>query len=148
MIIAVALAVSATAALAQPVPSAPGREPAGPLRQVDRDGDGRISLSEMQTRARERLARLDADRDGRVTLQEREAARERLRAERERRRTEREARRFARQDADRDGAISAAEVDAQVRARFARLDADRDGFVTREEMRAARQGGPGRHRRG
>lgn len=46
-------------------------------------------------------------------------------------------------DANGDGAVTRAELDAARANEFARLDADRDGALTREEMRAGHQGGRG-----
>lgn len=51
-------------------------------------------------------------------------------------------------DANGDGAVTRAELDAARAAEFARLDADRDGALTREEMRASRHGERGREGRG
>lgn len=42
---------------------------------------------------------------------------------------------FDKLDANKDGSITRAEIDAQAAERFARIDADRDGFVTQAEMK-------------
>ncbi len=43
---------------------------------------------------------------------------------------------FDKLDANSDGSITRAEVDAQAAERFAKVDADRDGFLTQAEMSA------------
>lgn len=50
---------------------------------------------------------------------------------------------LARMDANHDGRVTLAEMQAPALARFDRADANRDGTVTREEMRAARQAARG-----
>jgi EF hand len=44
--------------------------------------------------------------------------------------------RFAKLDADGNGSVTRAEIDARTADRFAKLDGDRDGFVTKAEMTA------------
>ena len=122
--------------------------------RVDRDGDRRVSLAEMQTRAAERFARMDVDRDGRLTREERRAGREAMRAERaalrQSRSGERGGRRaamLARLDANRDGQLSLAEAPPRLAQRFAQLDADRNGRLTTAELQAGRSQARG-HGRG
>lgn len=113
----------------------------GPL---DRNGDGAVSLEEFQaaraSAAAERFAELDADGDGLLTDEELA--------------TRRDGRRFgpgpgrrhgapgARLDADQDGSVSLAELQAvhpNVTAeQFAEFDGDGDGALSRAELEAAR----------
>jgi len=44
---------------------------------------------------------------------------------------------FEKMDADKDGKLSAEEVDGPLKEKFAVIDADADGFITKEEMEAA-----------
>ncbi len=125
-----------------------------------------MTRAEVETRVRDRFARIDANRDGFVTREEGAVARDRVRGERRAHRTERRAARFAALDANKDGQISRAEFDAprggdhaERRERrmerrafrahhrglarfggaklFERLDADRDSRVSLAEATAA-----------
>ena len=107
--------------------------------RVDRDGDRRVSLAEMQTAAAARFARNDLNRDGQLTRDERKAARQTTRAQRVERRGERQNAVFARRDANRDGVLAQAEARRRLQARFAQLDANRDGGLTQAELQAGRQ---------
>lgn len=112
----------------------------------DADSDGRISLTEVETKGAERglkrFLRLDADQDGFVTkaefgpLEEEAAIR-------------RGSRMMERLDGNKDGSISLAEADRAVALRFARLDADLDGIVTvaelTEGLKRRPHGKPGNH---
>jgi Ca2+-binding EF-hand superfamily protein len=111
------------------------------IARRDADRDGALSQAEAPGRWA-KLAAFDANRDARVTPDELRTGRQALAAQR---RADRPARAQGqgpapmRADANRDGLLTRAEADAQLRARFARLDVNRDGFVTREERRAGRQ---------
>lgn len=90
-------------------------------------------------RVAKRFARMDADGNGAITLAEMRGAQAK-RAERVAERGGRGANRgIGRMDTNRDGAISRAEFQANALARFARLDADRNGAVTPSERSDARQ---------
>ncbi len=69
--------------------------------------------------------------------------------ERQARHAERKAKRLAKFDANRNGALDPAERDAmrdaRVAKRFARLDADGNGAITLAEMKAAKQARHGKH---
>jgi Ca2+-binding EF-hand superfamily protein len=95
----------------------------------------------MLKRTLARFDRLDGDNDGRVTEDEREAASAARRSQGGPGGGDGGGRGFGggfgRADADADGVITRAEVEAQTRDRFARLDADKDGTVTPDEMQAA-----------
>jgi len=61
--------------------------------RADANGDGRITLQEMQAHALARFDRIDTNSDGTVTADERRAARAAMRAERQERREQRRAER-------------------------------------------------------
>ena len=129
--------------------------------RLDPNGDGKVTLAEMQQRTAERFAALDVDRDGSVSTAEFAEAREKrsdrradMRGRGENRGGEMRHRRghrggpagghFARMDANGDGTVTMAEASAHSTERLQRFDADKDGKVTREEFAAAREAIKGR----
>lgn len=127
---------------------------------LDTDGDGALSLAEVEAgapRLARRFAGLDADGDGRLTPGELQAAGEARREQARQRADER----WTRADANGDGYLDLAEAQIampRVAADFARIDADGNGLVSREELRSAmrerhaarhgerkQRGGDGRH---
>lgn len=127
-------------ALAAPALAQDSRGP-GPqmvFSDLDLDGDGALTLEEMQNARQGRFARADADGDGLVTRDE-------LIAQAMTRAGQGVDRMIERADADGDGALSAAELEAMRDDRrsagmerlFGRVDADGDGSVTEAEFDAA-----------
>jgi hypothetical protein len=114
--------------------------------RLDANRDGFLAQSEAPPRLAQRFAQLDADRDARLSPAELQAGRQAMRAERGPRGERGQGRRHAgqaarvRADANGDGVLTRAELDASVHARFVALDANRDGFVTRDERRDGRGG--------
>ncbi len=109
------------------------RGPPDPARMAqffDRNQDGRVEVTELPERARERMATADADHDGVLSVAELTAHVDAQRAQR-----------FARIDADNDGAVTAAEVPAERWAHMQVADADHDGRITRVELEQAHASG-------
>lgn len=113
----------------------------GMMKQLDTDGDGRISKAEAgkQPRFAEHFARMDANGDGYVDAKDRELRGKQRRDEW-----------FAGADTDKDGKLTRAEIDAadanrraqfqqrmQARGaeRFAAADANKDGRISRDEAK-------------
>ncbi|MBV7256059.1 EF-hand domain-containing protein [Pacificimonas sp. WHA3] len=131
------------------------------MAKADTDGNGALSAGEweamVEARAGKRaeklterriaaFAALDRDNDGEISqteLSERHAMhRERSKAmhsERHGQRGQRSMRMLERADADKDGAVTLAELQTSALARFDRADANSDGTVTPDERRAARK---------
>lgn len=124
---AMALALAGGAALAGP----------GKWTKADKDGDGKVAISEIDENHRDFIAKADADKDGFITEAEMEALRETKKAEIK-------AKLFP--DADKDGFVDRREYDDAARARFAELDKNGDGRLSEDEMRAGHR--HGHHRRG
>jgi EF hand len=100
---------------------------AGAAPRGDTNGDGRLSLTEFQSVTQTRFMRADKDSDGRISLQEwlgRPAA---AKAKHD------PSKRFNRLDANKDGQLDTAEIEALVKRRFAALDKNADGAITDEE---------------
>jgi Ca2+-binding EF-hand superfamily protein len=124
----------------------PGRRPAAAagrnFRMIDANGDGAISLAELQSARAKQLLGSDRDRDGRISRNEfvafapgtrPTAAAARL--------ARRRAALFASLDANGDGYITRAELDAALKTLFLRLDANRNGRITPDELAMARARG-------
>jgi Ca2+-binding EF-hand superfamily protein len=105
---------------------------------IDADGDGAISLPELQSVrpevTAERFVELDASGDGLLTRDELQAARSGFGG--------RDRAQFADIDTDGDSALSLTELQAasaeRTEERFNRIDANDDGLVTVDEGRALR----------
>jgi Ca2+-binding EF-hand superfamily protein len=100
------------------------------MSKADTNGDGVLTVDELKAGAEkmraERLAKLDTDHDGKVSPEERKAAFEKFAEQR-----------FEKLDKNNDGALSKDEVGDKRWARLSVADADKNGSVTREEIRTA-----------
>lgn len=107
--------------------------------KVDANGDGKITQAELDTAAATRFATADADNDGFLSTQELLAARVGGRANRM----------LARFDTDKNGQLSAEELEAaasdkigkRIERRIRDADANNDGKLSLAEMSARRDGG-------
>jgi hypothetical protein len=106
----------------------------GKFSKADRDGDGRVSVEEIDDRHREFLSTADADKDGFITEEE-------MQVLRESRRAEMKEKLFP--DADKNGYVDRREFEEAARARFAELDKNGDGRLSEEEARAGHMRGHG-----
>lgn len=120
--------------------SAQAKGVAGQRLPADADNDGKVSQAEYQGSRRDFVLKADKDKDGKVTRAEWNAY-----ATSERNFLEMDgvegadrlngAAWFAAIDANGDGSMTIAEIDAMTGPRFARFDADGDGFINRNEAR-------------
>jgi Ca2+-binding EF-hand superfamily protein len=103
----------------------------------DLNGDGKVTLSELQASCRAVALRADSDGDGRISSGEWGAAAKKLRQKtldlglRPWRRTDDDL--FIRIDTDRDGFITADEINVATIRRFDRRDLNHDGVITFDE---------------
>ncbi|MEL7131895.1 MAG: calcium-binding protein [Pseudomonadota bacterium] len=114
--------------------SAMARDRGPDFSALDADGNGEVSLQEMQASAQARFVEADADGDGFLSATE-------LEARAEKRAKDRSARVLARLDANEDGKLSPEEMRTNRRdpARFfERLDADNSGGISQQEFEQAR----------
>lgn len=95
-------------------------------RRLDQNGDGKIEISELPEKMRERLAGADTNKDGVLSKDELEAHRRAHMQEK-----------FARLDTNKDGALSESEVPSRFWERLKKADQNNDGKVTPDEMRTA-----------
>jgi Ca2+-binding EF-hand superfamily protein len=138
--------------------TAAGSQPPGghdPMRMLDADGNGSVSLAEFRQHAAGLFARLDPDGDGRVAVAELRAHHDSMMSRRpgppgaggpapEGERGPPPPPRIEQADSDGDGVVTLAEFTAMAEKHFAMADANRDGSVTADELQAAHRGMHGR----
>lgn len=133
-ILAVTMTVGAGAALAEGGKRHYGK--AGfDFATLDADGDGEISLQDLEAAQTARRAALDSDGDGFVTLEDMQAIGRKGADERAKRM-------FDRFDADGDGKIAIEDLPQRrggAEKMFDRMDADGDGVVSKAEFEAAKE---------
>lgn len=131
MLAVVAALVLPAAAHAQVAPSQRGRAALASFNQLDRDGDGGLTLAELRARGKEKaadllFALLDADGDGRISVKELGAVNGALLA------------RFDAYDVNKDGFVTRREFPNYVDPLLvAALDRNRDGRLSLAELRPA-----------
>lgn len=101
------------------------------IQALDGDDDGRISAAEHTEISRMAFAQMDRDGNGAISVAEIDAMRAGAGAKPS------AAELMARIDRDGDGQLSAAEHASGGQAMFGQMDADADGFITAPEMQAA-----------
>ena len=142
LIAAVLVGVAGTAVSADDFGRRGGEGGPAPLNieMLDTDGDGALSLAEIQAAPEARFAAADADGDGSLSLEELTAMVEAQIAERAVRGAEHM---LDRLDANEDGVLTADELQPRggdrIERMFERLDADEDGILTAEELEAAKE---------
>ncbi|WP_342068627.1 EF-hand domain-containing protein [Yoonia algicola] len=102
---------------------------------LDVNGDGALTLEEMQSRSQARFADMDTDGDGALSADE-------MAAQATTRAAERAAAMIARFDDNADGLLQQGEMPSRGERRaaqmFDRVDADSDGVISAEEFEAAK----------
>lgn len=115
----------------------PDMGPAFDFKRFDADGDGKVTLAEIQSGRAGVAKALDANGDGKLSAEELVAAE----MDQAKARIEAQVKaRIAAQDSDGDGLLSAAELATRPMPAkmFERLDANKDGAVSADEMAAMR----------
>ncbi|WP_165187103.1 EF-hand domain-containing protein [Caulobacter soli] len=105
---------------------------------ADANKDGKVSQKEYQDNRRTFLLRADKDKDGKISAAEWAKGAERVRAEVREQGVDGwptigKAGLFQTLDTDKDGYVTAAEIDAFTGPRFAKIDLNHDGFITQTE---------------
>ncbi|MBZ9796617.1 EF-hand domain-containing protein [Mesorhizobium sp. ES1-4] len=129
-ILAAALSLLTTAALAQTAtqPPAATPPPATSPAATSSAAKSDITLAKFQKRREKAIMAADTDGDGKISLLEWEAFQAKRNVKGD------PAKSFARVDSNHDGFIDRAELDALFAKRFARLDTNGDGVLTADEM--------------
>ncbi|QQG36941.1 MAG: EF-hand domain-containing protein [Micavibrio aeruginosavorus] len=127
----------------------------GPMKDIDKDGDGQVSSAESEAFSKEQFSKIDTNEDGSLSQgelkafhQERrkgrpdgeggevpEEMKEKMKARMEEERKGHE----AMMDKDGDGVVSEEEFLSHARERQSRMDVNGDGNVTREEVMEVRE---------
>lgn len=132
-----AASLIAGSAMAQDAPP-PGQRGERMWEELDANGDGLITLSEMDARHREMFSAADANGDGAISKDEMKA---------HMRETHAGMRAKMMGDENGDGVVTRAEFDKHSSERFGELDRNGDGEISAEEFDAARKKhGPGKRR--
>jgi Ca2+-binding EF-hand superfamily protein len=137
------LIAAATLALAGGIASAQENPPARPapggdrmFKEMDTDGDGKVSATEHSAAAARMFATMDGNGDGTVPAEEMTAARQKIVGAPPAPGEMSAIEKIKVIDSDGDGVLTAEEHSAGSKAMFERMDTDKDGFVTRAEMAA------------
>lgn len=128
------------------IPAITHAESPGGKRQVDSDGDGKVSRAEAEAASAKKLLKrfdkIDTDGDGYITKVERKAAREQA-GEKMKEGKEKGKGKIKAADTDGNGALSRDEANAagmtKMVEHFDKIDADGDGEISKEEMKASRE---------
>jgi len=107
------------------------------FKQMDTNGDGKISAEEHAAAVKKMFDIMDANHDGKVTADEMTAAHEKITGKKAQPGEMSSADKIKMFDTNGDGVLSAEEHQTGAKAMFDKMDADKDGFVTKAEMTAA-----------
>lgn len=110
------------------------------LQHFDKNGDGKVQVSELPEHMQQKLAAADTNKDGVLSTEELHAFHSQMKAAK-----------FAKADKNGDGALDQTEVTAERWTRIQAADANKDGKVTKAELEQARATGVlprGEHHRG
>ena len=106
------------------------------LQMMDTNKDGMISSAEHSAGARQMFVKMDANADGSVTATEMDAAYGQVKPGEESAPRMSSAEKIRAIDGNNDGAITAVEHETASRDRFAKMDTNRDGNLSAAELQA------------
>lgn len=113
-----------------------GDKHAADWKQMDADGDGKISPAEHDAAAKKMFEVMDANKDAKVTADEMTAAHAKVTGKKAKAGDMTAADKIKEIDQDGDGALTADEHAAGAKKMFTAMDTDKDGFVTKTELEA------------
>jgi hypothetical protein len=107
-----------------------GPDRGGRWEKLDANGDGVITLNELDSKQSEFFAEADSDGDGALSKEE-------MKAHHQKKRAGKMAQHLG--DENGDGVVDRSEYDAAADVRFDKLDADGNGVISEEELAAGRR---------
>lgn len=140
------IAAGGLMALAQQASACPGKAHGsndacptggGMVQQMDKDGDGAVSLKEFNAFHAERFAAMDTNKDGKVTGEELDGLHQGMPGQMKSMHHMSIEQYFDAADANHDGALSREEAEKGMPILFARFDendANKDGKITKDEV--------------
>lgn len=117
----------------------------GMVQQMDKDGDGAVSLKEFNAFHEERFKAMDTNKDGKVTNDELDALHKDMRGQMQSMRHMSFEQHFDAADTNHDGALTKEEAKEGMPilyARFDENDANKDGKITKDEVMRTPKRGP------
>jgi Ca2+-binding EF-hand superfamily protein len=109
----------------------------GMIQQMDKDGDGAVSLKEFEAAHAERFKVMDVNKDGKVSAEELDSQHQEMRGHMKGMRHMSFEQHFDAADANHDGALSKEEAKEGMPilyARFDENDANKDGKISKDEV--------------
>ena len=118
----------------------------GMVQQMDKDGDGAVSLKEFNVFHAERFKAMDSNSDGKVTGAELDGLHQGMRGQMQGMKHMSIEQHFDAADSNHDGALTKEEAEKGMPILFARFDendANKDGKITKDEVMREPKRGPG-----
>jgi len=106
------------------------------FKQMDTNGDGKISADEYATAAKKTFEKMDANHDGKVTADEMTAAHQAVAGHKAEKGEMTAAEKIKMFDTNNDGVLSEDEYIAGAKRSFDQLDTNHDGYLSKEEIEA------------
>jgi Ca2+-binding EF-hand superfamily protein len=109
------------------------------FKQMDTNGDGKVSADEHAAAAKTKFQKMDANGDGKVTSTELESAHEKMMGGKGKPEHMSSTEKIKMMDTNGDGSLSEDEFESGSQKMFEKMDANGDGYVTKDELKSGMQ---------